>query len=163
MVSYSPLSCPIKTVVSLSWCLLTGTGNSNKMKATSSLAYTCIKQAVLLCDVALLKLGFTLHFLLLPSFKSGVWCLAARVPPWPFSWHILAHWRGGFLGKVAFLLADLQRIWKIEPDSLWKYELSVIHVLCGETDWLEPISWLLFICVGSGTSPTTTIKLSLMK
>lgn len=39
----------------------------------------------------------------------------------------------------------------------------MIHVFRGETDRLEPISWLLFICVGSGTSPTATIKLSLMK
>lgn len=145
--------------------MLTAAGNSYKTATVlSSLINTGVKQEVFLRGVALLKVQIDTT-LVLASSLAPIWTLLSMRKEnfLTIVMGILTPWRWGFLGKVAFFLANPWRIQRTEPAALRKYELSLIHMFCGETDWLEPIICLLFVCVGSGTGPTSTITPSLMK
>lgn len=119
-----------------------------------SLINTCVKQEMFLHGVALLK-GQIDTTLVLASSLVPVWTLLSMRKDnfLTILMDILTHWMWGFLGKLAFFLANPWRLQRIEPAALRKYELSLIHMFCGETDWLEPIICLLFVCVGGGTGP----------
>lgn len=145
------------------WCSQ-GLETATKQKLKLSLISMCVKQEVFLYGVALLKVQIDTT-LVLASSLVPIWTLLLMSKDnfLTIFMGILTHWRWGFLGKVAFPLANPWRIQRIKPAALIKYELSVIHIFCGKTERLEPIICLLFVCVGSGTGPTSTITPSLMK
>lgn len=163
VVSYVPFFFLIKTAGSLRWCSQ-GLETATKQKLMSSLTNMCVKQEVFFHGVALLKLCID-TMLVLASSLLPIWSLLSMSKDnfLTILVGILTHWRWGFLGKVAFFPANPWKIQRVKPATLIKYELSLIHIFCGETDSLGPIICLLFVCVGSGTGPTSAITPSLMK
>lgn len=157
------LVCLTKTASSLRWCSQ-GLGTATKQNLMLSLINMCVKQEVFLHGAALLKVQIvTAGSCFFPHSNLDFAIYGQGDNFLTILMGVLTHWRWGFLSKVAFFLANPWRIQRIKPAALRKYELFVIHIFCGETDWLEPIICLLFVCVGSGTGPTSTITASLMK
>lgn len=89
---------------------------------------------MLLCDIAWLKARTETSFAL-PICLIQLWTLVSSSKDTSlFSQEVPAHWMENFLGKVAFASRSIKDTKKFISLSLGKYELSVIHVFCGETD-----------------------------
>lgn len=89
---------------------------------------------MLLCDIAWLK-ARTENSLALPVSLIQLWTLVSSSKDTSlFSWEVPTPWMENFLGKVAFAIRSMKDVKKFISVSLGKYELSVIHVFCGETD-----------------------------
>lgn len=162
-VSYVPLVCLIKTASSLRWCSQ-GLETATKQKLMLSLINTCVsKRHFLWCSIAESSDWHNTGSCFFPHSNLDFVIYDQGDNFLTILMGVLTHWRWGFLGKVAFFLANPWRIQRIEPTALRKYELSVIHIFCGKPDWLDSIICMLFVCVGSGTGPISTITPSLMK